>query len=452
MWRYLILNDLWFAMLFLVQCTGAAKSRLFVFWAAVAAGLAMTTQRTVDPFAWVSYFVYSLIVFGGAGQFRQWVMARQVALKEEGALYSRKLDAERAWLRRTNEETETIRRQADEVSYLCDKLKEMSQTLDKFDAFLVFGEALSKNFKFDCLKLVLFGDNQLLERGVRSPEEVFQLLYSDFQGFFDRNRLLKEPILAKGKLFEFDRRVLESVFEGSARQEPMGFAEESAPFMAHPIRIQREIIGVLLLIGIDAKDFQILSILTKSFIAEIERIHLFGKVQTLAVTDGLTEVAVRRHFLSRLEGELERSSRLKLKISFLMVDIDDFKSFNDRYGHLVGDVVLREVADTIKKNIREIDLVGRHGGEEFAVFLAETDESSAFFVAERIRRAVAERDFKAYDESLKVTVSIGCTTLAPSGKDPEELLETADAALYEAKRLGKNRVHVSDVDNDLKNS
>ena len=440
-------------MLFLVQCTGAGKSRLFVFWAAVAAALAMTTKPTVDPFAWASYVAYSLIVYAGSGRFRQWVMSRQEALEEERNLYSRKLDAERAWLRRTSEETEVIRRQADEVSYLCDKIKEMSQTLDKLEAFLVFGEALSKNFKFDCLKLVLFAENQPSERGAHVPEKVFQLLYSDFEGFFDRNRFLKEPALAKGKLFDFDRRVLESVFEGStARQESMGFAEESAPFMAHPVYIQHEIVGVLLLIGVDAKDFQILSILTKSFIAEIQRIHLFRKVQTLAVTDGLTEIAVRRHFLSRLEGELERSLRLKLKISFLMIDIDDFKNFNDHYGHLVGDVVLRDVADAIKKNIREIDLVGRYGGEEFAVFLAETDESGAFFVAERIRRAIEERDFKAYDENLKVTVSIGCATLAPSGKDAQELLETADAALYEAKRLGKNRVHVSDVDNDLKNS
>ena len=447
MWRYLILNDLWFAMLFLVQCTGAGKSRLFVFWALVAAGLAMTVQRDVDPFAWASYFVYSLIIFTGAGRFRGWVMARREILTEETDLFSRKLEAERAWLRRTDEETEVIRQQADEVSYLCEKIKEMSQTFGKFEVFLVFGEALSKNFKFDSLKLILFGENPPPGQRSRAPEEIYQLLYSDFQGFFDRGRFLKEPSLAKGNLFDFDRRILESVFEGSASQEPPGFAEESAPFMVHPIFIQREIIGVLVLIGVAAKDFQIFSILTKSFIAEIQRIHLFQKVQTLAMTDGLTEVTVRRHFMTRLEGELERSSRLKLKISFLMIDIDDFKSFNDRYGHLVGDVVLKEVADTIKKSIREVDLVGRYGGEEFAVFLTETDESGAFFVAERIRRAIAEREFKAYGESLKVTVSIGCATLAPSGKDPAELLETADAALYEAKRLGKNRVHVSDVDN-----
>lgn len=444
MWRYLILNHLWLAMLFLVQCTGTGKSRLFVFWASVAAGLAMTTQMDVDPFAWVSYFAYSLIVFTGARRFWGWVMARQEALKEERDVYSRKLEAERAWLRHTDEETEVIRLQADEVSYLCEKIKEMSQTLGKFEAFLVFGEALSKNFRFDSLKLILFGETSPGQRPP-APEEIYQLLYSDFQGFFDRGRFLKEPFLARGKLLDFDRRILESVFEDSAGQEQPGFAEESAPFMAHPIFIQSEIVGALVLVGVDAKDFQIFSILTKSFIAEIQRIHLFQKVQTLAVTDGLTQVAVRRHFLARLEGELERSSRLKLKISFLMIDIDDFKNFNDRYGHLVGDVVLKEVAETIKKSIREVDLVGRYGGEEFAVFLTETDTSGAFFVAERIRRAIAERNFKAYDEDLSVMVSIGCKTLSPSGKNSEEIIEAADAALYEAKRSGKNRVQVSDV-------
>ncbi|HET7091888.1 MAG TPA: GGDEF domain-containing protein, partial [Thermomicrobiales bacterium] len=103
------------------------------------------------------------------------------------------------------------------------------------------------------------------------------------------------------------------------------------------------------------------------------------------------------------------------------------------------------VAETVKRSIREVDLVGRYGGEEFAVFLIETDESGAFFVAERIRRAVAERTYRAYDEDLRVTVSIGCATRTRPEETPASILDAADAALYEAKRLGKNRVHLSSM-------
>ncbi len=451
MWRYLILNSLWFTILFLVQFFGSKRSRDFVFLVVLVGGIFMMTLGFVDPFAWGAYFIFSLIVFSGGGQFKIWALARQEVLGQELEFFSRQLEAENTWLHRRNEETEVIGRQADEISYLCEKIREMSQTLNKLEAFLVFGEALSKSFKFDYLKLVLFEEGR--------EEEIYQLLYSDFQGFFDRSRLLKDSEKIKGKLFEFDKRILDSIQKdpkslrapnpaGGPSPRGLGFAEEGAPFMAHPIFIQQEIAGVLILTGVDAEDFQIFSILTESFVAEIRRIRLFERVQTLAVTDGLTGVSVRRHLLGRLHGELERSSRLGLKLSFLMIDIDDFKHFNDQYGHLVGDAVLREVAESIKKNIREVDLAGRYGGEEFGVFLTETDESGAFFVAERIRRAIAENSYKAYDENLKVTVSIGCSTYTPgSSPAPELVVETADAALYEAKRLGKNRVHVSNVDN-----
>jgi diguanylate cyclase (GGDEF)-like protein len=123
-----------------------------------------------------------------------------------------------------------------------------------------------------------------------------------------------------------------------------------------------------------------------------------------------------------------------------MIDVDFFKHFNDDYGHLVGDVVLKEVAQTIKKNIREVDLVGRYGGEEFGVLLIETGESEAFLVAERIRRSVEGKKYKAYDENLKITVSIGCATYSASLFEASLLIDSADAALYQAKRMGRNRV------------
>ena len=220
-----------------------------------------------------------------------------------------------------------------------------------------------------------------------------------------------------------------------------GQSMQTMAVVAYPMFVEKKIFGIVLVTGLQFQKTKLLNILLGRFVSEMERIRLYDRVQTLAITDGLTGVYVRRHLLERLEGELDRSKRFGFKLSFLMIDIDYFKNFNDSYGHLVGDVVLKQVAETIRSSVREVDLVGRYGGEEFGVLLIETDESLAFMVAERVRRSIEERAFKAYDEKLKVTVSIGCSTYSYYEiSDASMLIESADSALYQAKRLGRNKV------------
>ncbi|MBD3264476.1 MAG: diguanylate cyclase, partial [Candidatus Omnitrophica bacterium] len=138
--------------------------------------------------------------------------------------------------------------------------------------------------------------------------------------------------------------------------------------------------------------------------------------------------------------EFERAKRFGLDLSFLMLDIDWFKKINDTYGHLVGDAVLREVARVIKENIREIDVAGRYGGEEFAVFLLETDKAGAIMVAERISSRISREVIKVFDESLTTTLSIGVASYPQNTLYPDVLIEVSDKALYKAKVSGKNRV------------
>ena len=123
-----------------------------------------------------------------------------------------------------------------------------------------------------------------------------------------------------------------------------------------------------------------------------------------------------------------------------MVDIDHFKDYNDRYGHLVGDAILREVSKTIKDNTRQIDLTGRYGGEEFSIILTETDKEQARFAAQRIREAVESKPIRVYDEDLKVTISIGISTYPLDAKNMQALIDKADSALYKAKQTGRNKV------------
>ena len=128
-----------------------------------------------------------------------------------------------------------------------------------------------------------------------------------------------------------------------------------------------------------------------------------------------------------------------------MLDIDHFKEYNDKYGHLVGDAILKEVAGTIKESIRQVDSVGRYGGEEFLIILTETDKNGARFAAERIRQAVESKRIKVYDEDLKATVSIGIATFPEDAEETQALIEKADKSLYRAKQTGRNRICVHGI-------
>lgn len=211
-----------------------------------------------------------------------------------------------------------------------------------------------------------------------------------------------------------------------------------------PLTMHKAGIGYLLASGIEEKDKEKFHILTQQFLIGIKRAILYQKVQELSITDSLTQVFNRRYFLERFNEELERSRKFKYKLSFLMADIDHFKYFNDNYGHLVGDAILREITRTIKESIRQVDFMGRYGGEELSTVLTETDKDQARIACERIRQAIESRRFTVYDEDLKVTISIGISTFPNDATDNLTLIDKADKALYQAKQAGRNRVCVYD--------
>ncbi len=172
--------------------------------------------------------------------------------------------------------------------------------------------------------------------------------------------------------------------------------------------------------------------------------QLHRKVETLselALTDELTKVANRRCFVDSVEAELARCQRNEKPAALLLLDLDFFKSVNDTYGHHAGDEVLKATANRIKKALREYDMFGRIGGEEFAVFLTETEPATALHVAERIRVILADYPIKAGIAELCVTTSIGIA-LTHGESSFEELYLQADSALYMAKRNGRNRAEL----------
>jgi len=256
---------------------------------------------------------------------------------------------------------------------------------------------------------------------------------------------------ARQKPDEFDKRLIE-FFVGrnqplvikpghkgdSSRRLPV--PEGASSFVAVPLKSEKKLAAVLHIEDINPEEIDRFLIVAGQFGLELEKVRLYEMVQELAIVDGLTGIFVRRHLLERFQDELRRSIKHKLNLSVLMIDIDRFKQCNDEHGHLVGDVVLKSIADTIKENMREVDLPGRYGGEEFCAILPDTDKKGGAHVAERLRAAVAKRAILAYDEKIKATISIGVATFPEDASDMAELIDKADQALYQAKRDGRNRV------------
>jgi diguanylate cyclase (GGDEF)-like protein len=182
----------------------------------------------------------------------------------------------------------------------------------------------------------------------------------------------------------------------------------------------------------------------------LERAHLFESIQKanerleyLAVTDGLTGLYNHRYFRQRFEEEFERARRYLLPLSCMIIDVDNFKSVNDTYGHLQGDAVLRTLAACTLQSVRKSDIVARYGGEEIVVIMPQTPIDGARIEAERVRREIEETHFEGIPEERRITVSVGVAEFDQQEMlDSEALIRLADGALYRAKHEGKNKVVV----------
>jgi diguanylate cyclase (GGDEF)-like protein len=168
--------------------------------------------------------------------------------------------------------------------------------------------------------------------------------------------------------------------------------------------------------------------------------QLESELQRLATTDALTRSSNRRHFFEGAEQEFEQARQQGTPLSFLMLDIDDFKVINDTYGHQEGDNVLQHIADSGRAALRRGDLFGRIGGEEFAAVFPGCTPQMALQVAERVQREIQSLSFNHDGQTFGITVSQGLTSLTAEDESVENLFARADAAMYEAKRQGKNRI------------
>lgn len=297
--------------------------------------------------------------------------------------------------------------------------KKMSNDLTFHDIFKALSAFLKENFIFKKAELLILKEDlpgarvEKIYRVYKNDEEESSEEESDYDGIL--------------KLFAKDKK---EIF----------ISKKDTTFSAIPLLSENKFVGILTVENLAKSDFDKLVIVAMQFALETKKVLLYETVEELAITDSLTGLYARRYFFERMNEEQSRSKRHNFNFAFLMADIDDFKACNDTYGHMVGDVVLRDVARLIKESVREIDLVARYGGEEFSLVLPETDKKGALMAAERIRKKIEEHVFRAYDEKPKITVSIGLAVYPEDSGGATELIEKADKALYDAKKSGKNIV------------
>ncbi len=331
-------------------------------------------------------------------------------------------------LQKIKEEKDELEKHALEIIDLYETSKKMTLTLNFPELFSVLSGVLDKHFIFTNFRLILTGQKGEIEKIIAKD-------LSELKGNSGDNALLnlslrikKSVYLSRNKLADF--------------KEELGALELTniSSLILIPVIFQGEINALMVLENMNEYDYGKLTIFSRQFELAFRKIKLYQRVQELAITDGLTQVYVRRHFERRLQEEKERAEGNNIKMGILLIDLDHFKKINDKYGHLVGDAVLKELSQIVKSSVRETDLVGRWGGEELIVLLTDSDRNLTCLVAERIRQIIEKHTFKAYDETVKLTLSIGIAIFPDEVKTIPAWLERADKALYQAKALGRNRI------------
>ncbi|MFN3421157.1 MAG: diguanylate cyclase [Armatimonadota bacterium] len=190
-----------------------------------------------------------------------------------------------------------------------------------------------------------------------------------------------------------------------------------------------------------ADELRFLEAIANQTALALEKVKLIAFLENLSITDELTGIANRRHFEWRLSEEIERARRYQYPISALMLDLDHFKQVNDTYGHPIGDIVLKEIAQRLRRVLRRTDFLARYGGEEFVILAPQTPADRALILAERLRQIIAESPIPvSSDLQLHITVSIGVAVFPEHAQNGNELVRAADEALYKAKQTGRNKV------------
>ena len=248
-----------------------------------------------------------------------------------------------------------------------------------------------------------------------------------------------------GKVFKEKKSIITNLGGNDPRFNQLSTGDNSvSSLICVPLIAKGECIGIINITNkkngklFNKKDLEFIEALANQAAIAVDNAQLYE----LATKDGLTKLYIHRHFYFLLESEMKRVERYHHVLSLLMLDIDDFKLINDRYGHLVGDMVLKEIAAIIQKTVRHVDIAARYGGEEFAIILPETAIYNSVIIAERLRERIKNIKLEVDNEIISPTVSIGIAEYPNSSDNIKDLINWADKALYMSKNNGKDCIHL----------
>lgn len=332
------------------------------------------------------------------------------------------------------ERNKQLEKSLNEIVTIYEYVKRLGSTMDFGDAIETLKGTLSSLVRFGAGKLILFEDKKIsgvyeisAEKGHGGKKEAASLVEYENKVVL---KMLNTPhtlLYEKGKLSSLGT-----------------FPRDVETLLALPLTVEKHLVGIITLENIPLMNVDKIYFIALQFAMEVKKTQLYEKVKELSTIDGLTSLYLRRHFSNLLANELDRGYRQGQVLSFLMMDVDNFKRYNDEYGHLVGDLILRKIAGILKEKSREIDILCRYGGDEFVLALPRTILQDAQIVAERLRRAVNEYPFRLTHEQFQVSISIGVSSCNPKDMRgsgiSSALIDSADKAMYEAKMQGRNRV------------
>lgn len=226
---------------------------------------------------------------------------------------------------------------------------------------------------------------------------------------------------------------------------PEEYKRDFKSLIAVPLISEKKVIGILRAESRESDvymsdDLRLLTILSDLAAIAIENTKLYYRIKEMAIRDGLTGLYGHRYFKERLDEDILKVTKIKQPLSLLMLDIDNFKNYNDKYGHIAGDIVLKVIGEILQSSIEPGDLAARYGGEEFVLILFGKGKADALSLADLIRKKIEAEKFILRQVETHVTVSIGCAALSQDAVLRDELIRAADASLYEAKKEGGNKV------------
>ncbi|MBK9925932.1 MAG: diguanylate cyclase [Anaerolineales bacterium] len=363
----------------------------------------------------------------------------------------RRTQAERKWLNQLAHSNDIIY----SIAQITAKIE---RALTKENIILLLGEELG-NIGLTCIMASYDKERSQFTIDYTSLESHFlhavenALGYPLVQYAFSEDKL-EQVSSAKGIIYPVmipnPEEEIQALFTGTKRDSTKKTLQEigitpGTELLRLPLKVDEDLQGILWIwgSGIQNSDLPIMSIFAKQIGTSFERVRLFKEVQELALTDPLTGLSNRRNLFELGNIEFARATRMEREFCCMMLDLDHFKKINDNYGHLIGDQILKEFANRCKNSIREIDIIGRYGGEELIILLPETKVDTAKLVAERLRKNIANTPMIASGQEINITVSIGIAGKSANTSDLETLVARADQALYVAKHKGRNVVAVS---------